>query len=388
MADGPNFGLLQPTTSPNVQVINRPDISQQNAQGLLSGIQQGSELAARNQQMALAQKELEMKQQLQPGVLAQQGANLAQTQAGTEGQLLQNKAEAVKAAQAQFAQQKHMEDLNAYSAAQKNGASPEAALDAMQSSMMSHDPTLALTMADSRQSLKAKIQEGNTKAVTDSGNLIHAIMKAAPEQGMQPLDLYTKQYKQIQKQDPDAPTPESFKGDNTAFVNAYAMPTMATALPVAKQAALDIERAKDDKLYAAQSLVKQTSQDLQSAINAHGANSSEAKAAASAAQQAQQAVRALPGQGIMGAIQNKVMGAAPGGIMGTIGNMFTGNGQPGTAGQGAPVVAPTAAPIAPPAASALPQGRITVKSPDGTIGHIPAAQLQDALKAGYSQVQG
>ncbi len=359
--------MLQPTATPQAQIINTPNVSQQNVQGLLQGIQAGQEANIRSRQQNVAEQQLAMQQQLQPGVLAGQSIS-------NQGGLLANEKAAQDLAMSKYQQQKHMDDVNAYQAAQKQGASPEAALDAMQQSMMSHDPELALKMADSRQALKDKIREGNVKAVTDSGNLMHAIMNAAPEQNMKPLDLYTKQYKQIQKQDPDAPSPATFKGDNEAFVNAYVMPTMATALPVAKQQALDLERSKDDKLYAAQSLVKQTTQDLQSAINAHGANSEQAKAAATAAQQAQQAVRALPGQGIMGAIQNKVMGSpngSPGGIMSNLSNIFS---------------APQAAPQqAAPAAPAIPQGRVTVKAPDGTVGHIPADQLQEALKAGYTQ---
>jgi len=35
--------------------------------------------------------------------------------------------------------------------------------------------------------------------------------------------------------------------------------------------------------------------------------------------------------------------------------------------------------------SAIPEGRITVVGPDGTVGHIPKSQLQQALKQGYKQ---
>lgn len=49
--------------------------------------------------------------------------------------------------------------------------------------------------------------------------------------------------------------------------------------------------------------------------------------------------------------------------------------------------AQTQAPNSPVAPPQIPAGRIAVQAPDGTIGHIPAAQLNDALKSGYKQVQ-
>ncbi len=40
-----------------------------------------------------------------------------------------------------------------------------------------------------------------------------------------------------------------------------------------------------------------------------------------------------------------------------------------------------------PKGAVVPSGRIVVKGPDGSMHTLPAAQLQDAMKAGYQQVQ-
>ena len=64
-----------------------------------------------------------------------------------------------------------------------------------------------------------------------------------------------------------------------------------------------------------------------------------------------------------------------GGIIDSISNTVTGAKNAIMNGLGG---APTAA---------IPAGRITVQAPDGTVGHIPAAQLNEAMKAGYKQLK-
>ncbi len=189
------------------------------------------------------------------------------------------------------------------------------------------------------------------------------------------LDGYTKIYPVLKKEWPRAPDPKSFNGDNNLFIDSLAHPVLDQARgPLAAEKAKQDELNKN-KLYQSQQLIDQKTKELSDAIATKGANSKEAKDLANALQldvtDAQRQARGGEA-GTVDTFTNKIFGK--GFSVPTPNELIQQNGP--QAPSGSPSTSPS-----------IPQGRVLVKSPDGKMGHIPADQLQDAMKSGYSQVQ-
>jgi hypothetical protein len=284
---------------------------------------------------------------------------------------------------AQYQIKQRQDRQQAYEDGKAKGGT-EAGLDAMQEKLYSSgdpaDVKAGLEMATNRETLKANIAADNKKAVVATASNVMGVMQHAQKDpktgqylpGKSPLDLYSASYSQIKKLNPDAPAPNSFKNNND-FEDTYVQPVLDTSHDyIARDKAKYDEQVKN-QLYQAQSIVKDNVTQLQNDIRQYGPNSQQAKDSAKALQQAQFHAQTISNNNNY--LSNTLRG---------IGDAFT----PDNTIQDYSPKAPAPAAPAPAApANTVPAGRVQVRAKDGTIGHIPAAQLQEAIKAGYTQVQ-
>jgi Mrp family chromosome partitioning ATPase len=128
---------------------------------------------------------------------------------------------------------------------------------------------------------------------------------------------------------------------------------------------VDTENAKDSELVKAQ---KEAAQAQQAYDSMKDKQSPEAQQALELLKQRQQEVQAvISGHSPAAQATSSVMNAI-GNAASSIGDKINNLGKDTTT-------------------PSIPDGRVQVKAPDGTIGHIPQDQLKDALDQGYSEIK-
>lgn len=303
-----NWGILQAPQSPGIQssmgsAPSAPAAQNQGLSGLGAGVAQIQDAMATKQKMGLLDQENARAQALQPGLL--------QAQADAHAKLQSEQAAA------QFDKKVSQDAAAAYEKGVNQGGQ-DGGFDAMQETYIkSGKPDEALKLATTRETLKGMLAENNAKAITNLGSAVHDIMinvvpPIPPQQGPNgqvipgnpgktALQSYTEKYPLLKRVDPGAPDPKSFKSDDD-FINTYAHPVLATALPYQKEEAAKQELLKSDDLYKAQAVVKENQSALQSAIKSYGPSSQQAQDAADNLKQANDAAASVAG----GKITDKV----------------------------------------------------------------------------------
>jgi hypothetical protein len=348
----------------------RPD----QTQGLLAKAKLPGELQAQGLQNALAQQALNRNEQLLPGEV--QGQQLTNT-----GQGLLNQKSQMDLSNAQYQLKMRQLNAQAYQEGEARGGVKGGFEAVQEQKAKMGDIDGAINLGKTVAEMDKNIQEANKEGIASIATGIYNLQKQArpptpaykdpktgqivpADPGVSALDLYTNAHKIFKQNWQNAPDPSDFKNAG-AFEDEVVHPILAMAGPIVQQQALDLKAKTDNDLYKAQQVVKSNQQALQDSIK-QDPNSQATKDAAVALQQSQRDATRVSiggGQGSLGSIQNYTNGPA------STSNIIK---------QNTPAPAPT---------PAIPDGRVAVTSPDGTIGHIPQSQLNDAMKAGYAPVQ-
>lgn len=393
MAD---FGILQPLQSAapirssmgqSIQA-SAPPAQTKGISDLGAGLAQVQQMETEKAKLGLLQNEDARAQALQPGVLQ------AQANANTAAGDIHLKAQQEQAAN-QYEIQVRDEAGKKYVEGKNQGGPLGGMKAAADVYLAKGQVKTGMDMYQNAQKIEQDMADNNSKNLLNTSTLVHgsiadavpsipptpatkdpqtgAIIPAQPgHPGITALQNYTNRFKTIKASDPNAPDPSQFKS-NEDFLQNYAQPVMEAALPLHEKLQADYTAQRNSDLGKAQSIVQTNLRSLQESIRINGADSPETKLAANAYDQAtQDASRVASGSTLTG----RVIGA------------YTNAGAPSSKDiiKGATTAKPPVASESP-ASMAVPAGRITVKNAQGQIGHIPAGQLQDALKSGYTQVK-
>lgn len=301
-----NWGILQPAQGAGIQnsmgsAPGSPAPQANPGQATMNNILGN---AAEMQRARLLQKEGARAEAMQPGLLQEQA--------------LRNKALGlgVQEAQAKMAANDYAVKVRqATSQAFMEGSAKggtNGGLEAAQRKMMEMgDIEGAILQAKTSEELNKLKADNNTTGIAALGNAVAGIVSGAkPDQvdpktgqkvpGVTSLQLYAQQYPTLKKMYPNAPAPNEFKDDGQ-FHDAFTVPVLATAGPIAKQKQLDMEALKDDALHKAQVQVGSNVEALQRAIRDYGPTSKEAADAAGSLSEAQGAARRAAVGGGLGA---------------------------------------------------------------------------------------
>jgi len=380
-----NWGILQPLNQ------MAPIQSSAPSAGGAPGIPSGGGVLGGAQEDPYAAQKMEMEQarlglsqnadrraeEQQVGLLKQQ--ELAQQEISLK---LQDAA-AKKEAEMMNAKQREERTRLYNEVSEKSGS--KAGLDAVQEALFKQGHVeLGLSMAKTMEDLEHKKATNDIAGMQVVSSALYGTMQAAKppvidpktgqevEPGVTPLDNYRKIYPLLSKEWPRAPKPDTFKTSGD-YEDALVHPVLDQAKDPLKAEKAKQDELNKNKLYQGQQLVQQRTNELQAAIRQHGADSKEARDAAKALQQnmTDSERQARGGDaGTFGSFMNTIKGAG----IPSEGKLIAEN---AAELPGAPV----------PPATSVPTGRITVKSPDGSVGTIPAEQLEEALKSGYAQVK-
>lgn len=282
-----NYGILQTpqTFQGTTQVIQKPNYSQQNEQGLLSGLQAANEAErtatekrVADTNIAAKQQEMDIAKQKLPGELQNQTlVNQGQGILNTKGQM--------DIASAKLQIQQKQDRIKAFEDAKLKGGTG-AGLDAVENKFLDQGDTDSyLKMKENREKLQDRISKDDTAGLMRSASAIHGVVASATPDHPS-LQIYTEQYPVIKKLDPTAPAPSTFKSDSQ-FQETYVHPVLATALPFQQQAAAQQKALMDNKLYQSHTMVTQSQDALKKAVATYGPNSQEALSAAKQLQQDQ-----------------------------------------------------------------------------------------------------
>lgn len=345
-----NYNLLSAIQPPQVvgQLPVMPNQADQTASGIMQGLAQGQAMQAQAQQMRASQQQMQQSAQLFPGQMqAQQQGLVAGDIANKSAKIDLSNKEAIQA---------HAEALRD-AAAKGEGAymqamTPDEQLDYLgkKAKLQSSISEVAKNYSEVDKN-KGAGRKANSEAdkldLDNAGTITHQAAQVLYHvSGYQDPQKQEAAYQELLKTLPSATQkilPDHYDANTAAILMAQDKQNLADALD---------QKAKTTKASTAPSDTEKTTEyltTLQSAVD--NAKTPEEKA------QAQQKLD----------IGMREAKATPG-VWEKIKNLIP---SPSTKT---------------PATSTIPDGRIAVKDSKGNLGHIPASQLKDAMKAGYTPV--
>lgn len=302
---GIDWGILQPlqsqapirTATPEANAASNVAPNPGDGSGALSALAQQQQIGIERQKLGLLQHADAREQQLQPGLLQHQ-------QVENAGIGLDNTTKQQQIAANNYAVKVHQDAMQAY-ADGKNRGGTQGGIDALaESHLKNGDTDSYYKIKDTQEKLQKSIADDDKEGIVGIGSIVHSNLSREtpptfPSKGPQgqvipgkpghtALQDYTDQYATIKKIYPRAPDPSSFKS-NQQFHDTFAIPVLATTLPVTQEVAAKAEALKTDATYKANLNVNSTRQALQDAVKTYGTNSQEAKDAAITYQQAKTA---------------------------------------------------------------------------------------------------